>query len=82
MESISITLDDASFDAAVHAQDALPEGGDMKVCVKRRATVGGNPAICITWTVQLPSGMQATCQAVTTAAAFLNAAEIIKRSLL
>lgn len=78
MESITVSLNDADFDRAVHAPDALPEGGDIRICVKRHATACGNAGVCITWTVQLPSGVQATCQAVTTAKAFLSAARIIE----
>ena len=81
MEGITVLLQDADFDAAVHAIDALPEGLDIKLCVKRKATVTDQPAVCITWSVKLPSGNLATCQAVTTWAALQAAVRTIAAGL-
>lgn len=81
MEVIRVILDPAEFDRAVHAADALPEGGDMKLCLKRNATVSGSPGVCINWTVQLPSGNYATCQAVVTWKALLGAVRTIESAL-
>lgn len=64
MEPITIIDDAQKFDKAVHG--GLPEAGDLKFIHKPYATTGGKGAVCVTFTVQLPSGELATAQAVTT----------------
>lgn len=66
MESIKVSVNDAEFDAAVHAINALPQDGQIRFYVKRKATASGQPGVCITWSARLPTGDTATCQAVTT----------------
>jgi hypothetical protein len=78
MESITVLLDDAAYDAAVHAKDALPECANIKLCLKRKGTVSGKATVCITWSVLLPSGMTATCQATTTLNSFVAAARLME----
>jgi hypothetical protein len=62
---LRIEFDDERFDAAVH--DGLPEGGDLEAIVKDGATIDGAPAVCFTFTVELPDGTLARAQSVTTA---------------
>lgn len=65
MEHVQIKLgDDAVFDECVH--NALPEGGDLMMVTKDNATKGGRPAVCLTFTVQLPGGTLARAQTVVT----------------
>lgn len=78
MEAITVLLDDSAYDAAVHAKDALPECMDLKFCLKRKPTQSGKAAVCITWSVILPSGMMATCQVTTTLASLMAAVDLMK----
>lgn len=72
MESITVLLDDAAeFDRAV--RDGLPEGRDLAIITKDNATVGGRPAACLTFTVQLRDGRRDTAQAVVPVRALLLA---------
>lgn len=65
MEHVNIKLNNpAEFDQAVHG--GLPEGGDITLITKDRATEGGAAAVVLAWTVQLPGGGVALAQAVTT----------------
>lgn len=76
MEAIRIGNSDELFDKALHGGldgetlPILPGNGDMAVFIKRHATVHGNPAVCVTFTVQLPDGSFARAQTVTTLANF------------
>ena len=73
MEHVSIAINQpAEFDDAVY--NALPEGGDLKIITKDNATAEGNPAVVLTFTVQIPSGERKRAQSVTTLRAFLAAA--------
>lgn len=76
MEHVTLLLDDAAFDRFVH--EGLPEGQDLTVAVKAKATAQGKPAVVVSWTVRLPDGTVARVQAVTTAAAFLALALGVK----
>lgn len=70
MEHITCTLDAEAFDKAIQTQPdgppVLPEGGDIQFIFKPEATLKGNPAVCITFSVMMPDGTIAKAQAVTT----------------
>ena len=65
-----------AFDEYVHS--GLPEGGDLAFCVKERATSGKRPAICLTWSVQLPNDQLARVQTVTSLRAFLAGVRVLQ----
>jgi len=74
MEHLHITFDSGGgkeFDKAL--KGTLPDGGDLKVITKERATAKGEPGVIITFTVQLPDGTIKRVQTVTTARLFANA---------
>lgn len=74
---LTINLDSPNvFDAIL--ENSLPEGQDASIVVKPKATQGGNPAVMMTFTVQLPNGEPATAQTVVTAREFLAAAVAIR----
>ena len=52
--------------------------GDLKIITKNDATVGGKPAVMLTFTVQLPDGTMQRVQTVTTAQMFVSAAAAVK----
>lgn len=65
MEQIAIKLDDKeAFDR--NLQNSLPDGGDLKIITKDNATVGGNPAVMLIFSVRLPDGSLRKAQTVTT----------------
>lgn len=65
MENVAIRLNDADlFDKIL--KGSLPEGGDLMIITKDNATVGGNPAVMISFSVELPTGGLAVAQTVTT----------------
>lgn len=74
MEGVKIALDADRYDKAIHGGldglPVLPEGGDLAVYVKPRATANGKPGAVLTFTVQLPDGTAARAQAATTLALF------------
>lgn len=77
MEKFGIQLNDAqSFDAVL--KGSLPDGGDVTLITKDNATTGGNPAVMLTFSVQLPDGSMAIAQTVTTLRNFLAAAQVLK----
>lgn len=77
MEAFGIKLNDGkSFDTILAG--SLPEGGDATLITKDHGTVGGKPAIMLTFSVQLPDGTPAVAQVVTTLKIFLAAAEVLK----
>ena len=79
MEHVVIKLDDGTgheFDEAL--KGTLPDAGDLKVITKNDATVGGKPAVMLTFTVQLPDGTMQRVQTVTTAKMFVSAAAAVK----
>lgn len=76
MEHVTYLDDPAAFDRFVH--EGLPEGQDLTLAIKARATAGGRPAVVLTWTVRLPDGSTARAQAVTTAGAFLALAAAVR----
>ena len=75
-DALVIDFDDALYDKAVRV--GPPEGGDLRLIVKDRATVDGWPAVAITFTVQMPDGKLQQVQAVTTAKLFLGAATALR----
>lgn len=65
MEHVQVLLgNDAEFDKAVHA--GLPEGGDLIMITKDRATQAGRPAVCLAFTVQQTDGQLKPVQVVIT----------------
>jgi len=69
MEHVEIKLgQDDFFDQIV--RDGLPEGGDLVMITKDVATDEGRPAVCLSFTVQLPDGKHAKAQVVTTVRMF------------
>jgi hypothetical protein len=74
MEGIRVKFsDDKLFDDCVHGTDGfltLRDGGDLSVISKDNATEGGRPAVCLTFTVQLPDGRLARAQTVITGRLF------------
>lgn len=53
------------------------EAESIEACVSQ-ATQSGKAAVCITWSVILPSGMMATCQVTTTLASLMAAVDLMK----
>lgn len=81
MEMVTIALDDAKFDAAVHGTEGPPslsESGDLAIYVKKNATKGGNAMAVVTFTVKLPDGKMRRTQATTTATNLINALAVLK----
>lgn len=79
-ETLDITLDDGTgqaYDEALR-ETTLPEGADLRIITKDRATQGGRPAVMVTFTVHLPDGSRRRVQAVTTARLFLMAAAAVR----
>lgn len=77
MENLSIRLDDPDlFDASVHG--GLPEGGSQMIVTKPNATNQGQPAVFISFTVQLPSGQIVQAQTVMTCRLFMAAAAAMR----
>ena len=77
MEAVHVFLNDAAlFGKRVH--EGLPEGRDLTLVTKDGATQGGNAAVCVCFTVQLPDGSTRTAQAVTTVRALLLAAAALR----
>lgn len=70
MEMLILSFDPDRFDAVVKGEDSLPEGRDMEIVIKPRATVNGYPMVAVTFTVQLPDGSLRRAQATTTLRAF------------
>lgn len=71
MEHISLNLDDpGKFDQII--KNSLPDHGDLSVITKDSATMEGNPAVMLSFTVTLPDGKIATAQTVTTMKLFLS----------
>ena len=69
MECVIVKPNDvARFDELVHT--GLPEGRNIEMASKMGATVNGEPAIVVSFTVQLPDGSTARAQAATTLKAF------------
>lgn len=64
MTDIFLAFDGPAFDKAVHG--GMPDAGDLQIIVKEEATIGGNPAVCLTFTSQLPTGELRGSQTVTT----------------
>jgi len=64
MEGIKLNPNNSgAFDAAVHS--GVPECGDLAIASKPYATTGGNPAVVISFTVNV-DGKPVKVQAVTT----------------
>lgn len=72
MEVLTVKFDDALFDEIVHGSAKQASG--CQVTVKDRATVGGEPGICISFECETRNGEIQRVQAVTTARLFLAAA--------
>lgn len=76
-ECFKVDLDDGKlFDELVHS--SLPEGGDLSIVTKDNATVAGNPAAVISFTVELPGGKLARAQCVTTVRNIMAAFAILR----
>ena len=75
-------MSDENFDKAVHGGlddlPVLPEGGDVVIYVKRKATVGGKAGAAITFTVQQTDGTIARAQTVATVALLEQVLAILK----
>lgn len=83
MTKIECRLSDEMFDKAVHGglddMSVLRDGGDLAIYVKKRATVNGNAAAVLTFTVELPNGGGLVrAQTVTTAALLENVLALLK----
>lgn len=82
MEYITCNLSAELFDKAVHGglddNPVLPEGRDLAIYVKPKATEGGKAGVVITFTVQLPDGTLARAQAVTTATILEDVSAVIR----
>ena len=64
MERIIISNDPERFDELVH--NGLPEGLDIEIASKAGATANSEPAVVMSFSVQLPDNSIARAQAVTT----------------
>lgn len=72
MSSIGLVLGDGdAFDKCI--DEGLPEGCDLSIVTKDVATEGGNPAACITFTVETQDGSVQRAQAVVTVKNLINA---------
>ncbi len=80
MEQIRLLLNQPKeFDAHLKGTDPqgkpiLQDAGDLMAISKDNATVGGRPAVLLTFTVQLPDGTLARAQTVTTLGNFMTVA--------
>lgn len=73
MEHVRVQLaNDELFADCVH--NSLPEAGDLMMVTKDRATKAGRPAVCLTFTVRMPSGEMQRVQCVVTGRNFANMA--------
>ncbi len=72
MEVLRLSIEPEMFDKAVHGGldqlPTLPDGGDLALYVKPKATQSGKAGVVLTFTVQMPDGSMARVQTVTTAA--------------
>lgn len=75
-EHVQVLLQDRDFDRLVHS--GLPEGGDLTIAVKERATKEGRAGVVVAFSVRLPDGSIGHAQAVTTLRNFLTAAAAIR----
>ncbi len=76
MEQVEIFLgNDAMYDKVVHA--GPPEYGDIAIITKDRCTVGGNPGVCISFSVDF-DGAKRAVQCVITARMFMAAAAAMR----
>lgn len=72
MNQIDMLLGDVdTFDKVVAS--GLPEGGDLTIVTKDNATREGNPAACLTFTVQTRNGQLDRAQIVVTVRNLLDA---------
>ena len=82
MEHVTCELSPDKFDQTVHGGldhlKVLPEGGDLAIYVKPRATLQNNPMAVLTFTVQLPDGRMARAQCTTTTALLESVAGAIR----
>lgn len=78
METIDVNISAERFDTVL--EDGLSESGDLELAVKPDATKGGNPAVCITFTVATGVGFK-RAQAVTTLRALKAAVNSIPDNL-
>ena len=77
MESFAISINKREEFQAV-LDDSLKDGGDVTIITKDGATVEGNPAVMIAFTVRLPDGSFEVAQTVTTLKLFLIAADALR----
>lgn len=63
--------DAATFDEVVHG--SLRDGGDLSIVTKENATQGGEPAACLTFTVQTRDGKVDRAQTVVTVRNLIDA---------
>ncbi len=73
MENLKINLNDKNTFNQI-LKNSLADGGDASIVTLDDATVGGQPAVMVYFSVQLPDGKTATAQTVTTMKLFLTMA--------
>ncbi len=77
MENLKININNQQGEFDEILKNSLPDGGDISIITKDNATVGGDPAIMVTFHVQLPDGTFAKAQTVTTMKLFLTTVNVL-----
>lgn len=78
---LQVKLDADAFDRAVHGapgDGVLRDGGDLAMIIKPNATDAGHALVVFTFTVELPTGLFARAQSVTTAKLVAMAADALR----